>query len=328
MICDPRQYTKAYPKTNIIIQTALEVNDSNIDSKYLDQIIATKLRDEQDALINVALNLSPDNKTASFIWESLNRAVNNVELSEIKANIFAIPLVLVTGSKTKSRLKPQVDTEKLNKFFNENNLFLPNSDCFISGKLIDPNAISSIKYSQLYYWVRNLQQSKLWLPVSLEGSGIETLNEGVFLRFFIGVSIDNSDSSGIDKKAIQNNLMGLMQLIGAELKTDGVTLFPIPFMPVPISSAFAVGMEYRTEVAISVAISNVVKKMREERLTPRAIISTQGEAIKIIIKSIEDSELIETILWNLNKFISFEETLQQITNLLHDIGIVYEFNID
>ncbi len=326
MISDPRQYTKAYPKTNIIIQTALDIKDNKISSKDLDDIIAIKLRDEQDALINVALNLAPDNNTASLIWKSLNRAVNNVELS--RANIFAIPLILVAGSKTKSRLKPQIDTEKLNKFFNDNNLFLPNSDCFISGKLIDPNTISSIKYSQLYYWVRNLQQSKLWLPISIEGSSIETLNEGVFLRFLIGVGIDNNDSSGVDAKAIQDNLMGLMSLIGDELKTDGVTLFPIPFAPVPMSSAFAVGVEYRTEIAISVAISNIVKKMREERLTPRAIISTQGEAIKIIVKPLEDSELLETILWNLSRFISFEETLQQITNLLHDIGISYEFNID
>ena len=144
----------------------------------------------------------------------------------------------------------------------------------------------------------------------------------------IGVSIDNNNSSGIDTKVIQNNLMGLMGLIGEELKNDGVTLFPIPFAPVPISSAFAVGVEYRTEIAISVAISNIVKKMREERLTPHAIIYTQGEAIKIVVKSLEDSQLIETILWNLTKFTSFEETLQQITNLIHDIGISYGFNID
>ena len=326
MISDPRQYTKAYPKTNIIIQTALDIKDNKIPSKDLDDIIAIKLRDEQDALINVALNLAPDNNTAFLIWKSLNRAVNYVELSG--ANIFAIPLILVAGSKTKSRLKPQIDTEKLNKFFNDNNLFLPNSDCFISGKLIDSNTISSIKYSQLYYWVRNLHQSKLWLPISIEGSSIETLNDGVFLRFLIGVGIDNNGSSGIDTNAIQNNLMGLMSLIGDELKADGVTLFPIPFAPVPISSAFAVGVEYRTEIAISVAISNIVKKMREERLTPRAIISTQGEAIKIIVKPLEDSELIETILWNLTKFTNFEATLQQITNLLHDIGISYDFNID
>lgn len=324
MIPDPREYTKLYPKTNIIIQAALSVKDGKTDINQLDQIIAVKLRDEQDAMINIALNLSPDNQTASIIWDSLNRSVNTVESN--KSNIFAIPLILVAGSKDKARIKSQIDTDKLNQFFIENGLFLPNSDCFISGKLIDPNTISSIKYSQLYYWVRNLQKAKLWLPIPMEGSSIETLNEGVFLRFLIGVSIDNNDINGLDLNTVQNNLMGLMKLITKELKTDGVTLFPIPFAPVPVSSAFTTGIDYRTEIAMSVAISNVVRKMREERLIPKAIISTDVEAIKIVVKSSAESDLSETLLWSLTKFSSFLQALQQITNLLHDIGIEYDFD--
>ena len=221
MISDPRKYTKAYPKTNIIIQTAMDIKDDKADINQLDEVIAMKLRDEQDATINIALNLAPDNEIAGIIWDSLNRTVNTA-LSN-KANIFAIPLILVAGSKAKACIKPQINTEKLNEFFTVNNLFLPNSDSFISGKLIDPKTISSIKYSQLYYWVRNLQKAKLWLPITVDGSSVETLGEGVFLRFLIGVSVESNGIHGVDSNAVQNNLMGLMGLITEELKTNGVT---------------------------------------------------------------------------------------------------------
>ena len=328
MILDPREYTKTYPKTNIIIQTAMDVKAGNVDDIVLDQIIANKLRDEQDAMINVALNLSPDNHTAQIIWNSLNNAVNSVDLNHVSANIFAIPLILVAGSKNSAVIKPQIDNDKLNAFFIDSGLFRPNSDCFISGKLIDPNTLATIKHSQLYYWVRNLEQAKLWLPVKLDGSAIKTMGEGVFLRFLIGVSIDRDNLKGLDIELLPNKLMGLMELINIELKTDGVTLFPIPFMPVPISRAFATGVEYRTEIAISVSISNVVKKIREERLTPYAKIDSEGEALRIIVRSREESNLIETLLWNLTKFASYEATVQQITNLLDDMGIEYDFAAD
>jgi hypothetical protein len=328
MIPDPRQYTEDYPKTNIIIDTALQIQNGGLILAQLDDVIANNLRNENDALINVALNLSPSNQIARLIWDGLNRVINSVPDNDIKANIFAIPLILVAGSKNKARLKSQIDTDKLNLFFSQNGIFKSGSDCFISGKLIDPNKLGSIRQSQLYYWVRNLAQSRLWLPIQMEGSSIDTLNEGVFLRFLIGVSIDKNDFSGLDVSACSNQLMGLMQLINEELKTDGVTLFPIPFAPVPLSSAFATGVEYRTEIAISVAISNIVRKMREQQLTPHALISSEGEALKIVVKTREESDLSETSLWSLSRFASYAATLQQLCNLLHDMGIEYATALD
>ena len=324
MISDPRQYTHAYPKTNIVIDQALQVISNKLPSSELDVSIAGNLRRENDALINVALNLSPSNEVCREVWESLNRAINS-EATDSFANIFAIPVVLVAGSKVKAKLKSHIDVNALNLFCTENGLFNPEFDCFISGKLIEPSKIAAIKPSQIYYWVRNLQKAKLWLPIEMEGSSIEVLNEGVFLRFLVGVTIDNSVASGLNVSACNGKLMQLMQLINAELQTDGVTLFPMPFAPVSLLKAFSVGTEYRTEIAISVAVSNIVKKIREQRLTPVATISTDGEALKIVVKSREPSELIETSICTMSRFANFGQILQTLTNLLHDIGIEWDY---
>lgn len=325
MISDPRQYTTNFPKTNIVISQALQVINKTLSTKELDDSLANILQKENDALINVAINLSPNVEVCKVIWDSLNRAINNVDEAPSGAHVFAIPLILVAGSKTKAKIKGKIDVEKLNELFINKGLFKEGSDSFISGKLIDPQKVAGIKQSQLYYWARNLQKARLWLPIEMESSPLEVVNEGVFLRFLIGVSIDNGNGSGLNVNVVSNNLMELMQLINAELKTDGVTLFPIPFTPIPLSSAFAVGNDYRTEVAIQVALSNIVRKIREDRFTPIARISQEGEAVKIVVTTKEESDLTETSLWNMTRFDDFGKTLTSITNLLHDIGVEWDY---
>lgn len=324
MISDPRQYTHAYPRTNVVIDKALQVLDKKVPISELDISIANNLQKENDALINVALNLSPSSEVCQVVWDSLNRVINSDE-NESFANIFAIPLILIAGSKTRVKLKSHIDVNVLNLLFTETGIFKSGFDCFISGKLIEPSKVAAIKPSQIYYWVRNLKNAKLWLPIEIEGSGIEVFNEGVFLRFLIGVSVDSKVESGFDTIKCKNKLMEIMQLINSELQNEGVTLFSMPFAAVPLSEAFAIGAAYRTEIALSVAISNIVRKIREQQFTPVATISVEGEAVKIIVKSKEQADLVETSLFNMTKFASFEMVMQTITSLLNDIGVEFSY---
>ena len=116
-----------------------------------------------------------------------------------------------------------------------------------------------------------------------------------------------------------------MQFIHTELKNEAVTLFPIPFPPLALSEAFAFGTLCRTEIAIQVALSNAVKKIRENMHTPVAQISTQGEAIKINLSAHESDIITEVSLWHLNRFDDFEQILATITNLLGDIGVEWKY---
>ncbi len=324
MISDPRQYTIDYPHTNIIINQAQMVLDGKLNSEDLALVFKEILKNEKDALINVALNLAPSLELTKLIWDKLNTAIN-IPNNINYANIFAIPLVLVAGSKSKTKLNSNIDGDVLNEFMLDRQIFRPGADIFISGKLIDPQNISSLKFSQLYYWVRNLQKARLWLPIELSGNAIEVLNDGVFLRFLIGVSIDNLTESGLNQQAFTQNSMDLMKLVNAQLKNDAVTLFSIPFAPLPLSEALIAGNRYRTEIAISVAISNIARKIREQQQIPLATISTINDAIRIMINSETSSELFEESLWHLNRVDGFDQTLTMITNLLDDMKIEWKY---
>lgn len=322
---DPRRYATAYSPNNVIINTAIDVLNNNLPLSKLDNILADLLVKQNDALINIGLNLSPSQIVSKTIWQSLNNVISLPNGENSWANVFAIPLVLVAGSKNKAKLNHTLDSDELNDFFIKQQLFNSGFDCFISGKLIDPKTMLAIKPSQLYYWVRNIHQAKLWLPLKIEGSGIEVINEGVFLRFLVGVSVDNKVGSGLNLTRIGENLNGLMQLVANKLHHDGVTLFPIPFAPVPLSEAFARGSGYRTEIALQVAMSNIVRKIREQRLTPIAKIGNSDETIKIVITTSEPSDLTETSLWHMTRFDDFGQTILVITNLLDDIGVAWEY---
>lgn len=323
-ILDPRKYTKVYPDTNIVINQALAVLAGRLAPQDLNATVANMLKQENDALINVALNLSPSLSVSQLIWQALNLAINNPDLPKF-ANIFAIPIVLVLGSKTKTKLKSQLNVDKINQFFIEKQIFANGNVGFVSGKLLDPNAIAAIKPSQLYYWVRNLQQVKLWLPIEMVANPIEIINEGVFLRFLVGVTLNDDNNKNIDSHAFKNSSLELMRIIVDELKTDGVTLFPIPFAPVALSDAFVEGGNHRKEIAIQVALSNIVREIRKEQLTPVAVIDTEGEAIKLTVTAEEESKLIETSLWHLGKTDDFDLALNKITSLLTDIQIKWHY---
>lgn len=352
MITDPRQYSTAYPGSNIILNQAQLVLDNKITAAELEKTIANMLRDNNDALINVALNLAPSFAISELVWYSLETAMN----SNLNTSIFAIPLVLVMGSKTKAKINSILDTEKLNDFFKAKDIFVPGVDIFVSGKLVDPLFVSALKPSQLYYWGRNLESAKLWLPVEVPSSNIEIKGEAVFLRFLIGVATIEQKAEGRGQKiesgeqqtkpnsteltnnanvsignfvnhdVFRNHSMELMQLINNELKNDHVTLFSIPFAPVTLSSSYVVGDEKRTEIAISVAFSNIAKKIREVGLVPVAIITTEMNAIKITLECAGNDELKETSLWHLKPFTNFKRVFAIITELLEDMQIKWSYS--
>lgn len=330
-IADPRCYATAYPKTNIVINQALQVRDGVISSQELQITIANLLKKQQDSVINIALNLAPDLASCKIIYQQLHLAINSNHLEDGGSCLFAIPVILVCGSKKKAKLVDKIDTNWLNQFFIENNLIDNNIDWFISGKLIDQQQITKIKPSQFYYWVRNIKNAKLWLPVDLEPSAVEVINEGVFLRFLIGVAVPDNNpfslSDIINFNKYNKSSIYLMQYLVSQLKTDGVTLFPIPFAPIHLSSSFVEGDNYRKEIAIQVALSNIIRKIRENNLTPVIYLSgASRNAVEIKTISKEPSELSEVSLWHLNWHDELDHIITKLISLIKEIGVEYKIS--
>ncbi len=324
IINDPRIYTDDYPKSNIIIQQAINILSDNDTDATLIEILQKFLKNKNDAIINVALNLSPNLIVTQKIWQCLLIAINKPDMTEY-AEIFTIPLVIVVGSKNQVRLPNEINTAKLNDLFYKNKIFIRDSDSFISGKLIEPSSIQAVTASQQYHLVRNISNSKSWLPLELAYNAIEVVNEGVFLRYLVGITIVKNGISGLDKVQFKQYSMDLMKLINQELATKGTTIFPIPFVPTVFSEALVVGNMKRTEIAIQVAFSNIVRKIREQGYTPLAYISTAPDSILLEVVAKEFNKLHELSSWHLSKVDDIEVIHQIIIDLLIDAQVEYEY---
>lgn len=313
---DPRQYVLDYPKTNGIIAQAIQLEHGQVSQAQLDNMLSAILKQGNDALVNVALNLAPSYTIVKLILESLERVIN----LDISAEIFAIPVILVAGSTKRLSLPSHLSNEQLNQVILANTSFGQN-DIYLSGKLFDPSVISKIQPSQIYYWAKNINQASLFLPIKLSVSTIETVNESVFLRFLIGVNCNLSSSIySLSNNTFSPLAMQIMRLINKTLAKPGLTLFPIPLAPVSLTRALNVGHMYRKEIAISVAISNIAKQIRGQGFDPKATITTSHSTIEIFINS-ETSQLNETSLWHLSQFEDFEQIITLLTNLLNEMQI-------
>ena len=186
-IQDKRNYAINYPTTNIVINQALAVSSNALSNDELAQTIRNLCANNNDALINVALNLAPSYSVSEIIWQTLHRAINsNNDHTLTGACLFAIPIILVAGSKNPQILNSSLDNQLIADFFAQQQIInLPTSNWFISGKLVDAKTIATFSPSQYYFWARNIDNAKLWLPVDIPANPIRVHNEGVCLRYVL-----------------------------------------------------------------------------------------------------------------------------------------------
>ncbi|WP_246210760.1 hypothetical protein [Vogesella oryzae] len=232
---------------------------------------------ERDELLSlsVALAMVTSQQTYQILWDALRDAAERPG-SGRHAVIFAVPVVLVIGSKNKVTLPDRIgDVDRLNAIFREHGVFAPGAEVFLSGKLLHPDSVVGISSSQIYRYTRQLADAASGLPLALPAAAITAKDEGVFLRYLIGVAMRDDGAEPPVKLGGSVGAWGvpLMKFLGEELKTDGVTLFPIPRVPMPLMQAIVAANQARLEVALQVFASTQIRKLRDQGEEPVAVVS-------------------------------------------------------
>ena len=333
---DKREYTVQYPTTNSIITTSMRIIDGTDNMQSLEFLLDTQLQKNNDALINVALNLAPSQAVASLIYNTMHKVINNgfddmgnenSGSSSIKYQIIAIPIIIVAGSNEQKIITSFLNNRDIDDFISTNNIFAPQTKWYISNKLINPESISHFTPSQIYHWIRSDKFKNDKFPFALTSEDINVASHGVFSRLLLGkieyegeVSIHNIIN--FDNYQKYSNL--LMKIIIDNLKTNDVTLFPIPFPPCYLSISFVNISNYHKEISLSVNMSNVMRKIRLNNLTPIAIIETMPHGVQITIMSKNNDIYKEIQLWALNNYDDINYVIDIITGLLKDLQVEYK----
>ncbi|TCW33769.1 hypothetical protein [Gulbenkiania mobilis] len=305
---DPRQYHPARMESNRLLHYTTSVLSAASDAaarqarEDLVAVLGEMLERDEMLAISVALAMAPSQEGYKILWQALRQAVETP--AGRHAVVFAVPLVLVVGTKNKATLPDRIaDVDGLNALLREHGVFRQGAEVFLSGKLLHPDALVGISAGQLYRYTRQLVDAARGLPLDLQAAPIVAKEEGVFLRYLVGVAIQEED----DEPAVSLGGgvgswgMPLMKFLAEALKTEGVTLFPIARPPLPVMQAIVAGNTARLEVALQVFASTQIRKLRETGQQPVAIASAhESGELHFTLSSSGDERNWEGFVWPLS----------------------------
>ncbi|POZ60044.1 hypothetical protein [Chromobacterium alticapitis] len=275
---DPRQYHPQVSLTNRLIHHAQSVLDapSAEDREMWRQALVgamdEMLQRGEVLSISVALAMVPTQACYQVVWDALRQTVE--EAGGARALVFALPLVLVAGSREQAELPGVIaDVDALNGLLREHGVFAAGADVALSGTLLHPDSLVGMDALTLYRMTRQGDAARAVLPA--KAAPITVKEEGVFLRYLIGVAIQREGEACPVRLGGSVGAWGmpLMKFLGEQLKADGVTLFPIARPPLPAMQALVAGNYARFEVALQVFASSQIRRLRELDLEPVAILS-------------------------------------------------------
>jgi hypothetical protein len=303
---DPRLYPNA-AVSNRLIHMALSVLGASDEAgralarAALCEALAALLERDEVLLISVALNMAPSQAAYQVLWQAMRQAVEDAPGRH--AEIFAVPLVLVVGSRQRATLPERIeDVDELNALLRQHGVFAAGADVFLSGKLLHPDEVVAISPAQLYRYTRQLADAARGLPLPLSASAVTVREEGVFLRYLVGVAMREEGASAPVDYAARIGAWGtaLMAFLGTALKTEGVTLFPIFRAPAPLMQALVTGNQARLEVALQVFASSLLRKLRALGREPVVGLSAHhGGEIHVTIADPSAPEQVERFVWPL-----------------------------
>jgi len=304
---DPRQYHPQVSLTNMLIHNALSVQNASSDADRelwfvaIRDAMAQMLERGELLSISVALAMVPSQDTYKIVWDALRAAVEQPEGR--RAIVFAVPLVLVAGSKGQATLPAAIaDEEGLNALLREHGILGAAQQVRVFGQLLHPDTVVAMDAARLFRLTRDLASAEQGIGEDLNGAAITLKEEGVFLRYLLGVAVQGEGEAEPVKLggAVGAWGMPLMKFLGEQLHTDGVTLFPIARPPLPVMQALVAGNFARFEVALQVFASSQIRRLRELSKDPVAILSAHANGeLHITLSAEGDERNWEAFVWPL-----------------------------
>lgn len=306
-LSDPRHYTEG-ELNNVLIYYASSMLNARTEEEHalwkdaLLEGVRDALSQEDSLRISVALALAPSARHYQLVWQAI-RDVIELPDQPRHAVIFAVPIILVVGTQREIILPTRIeDVDGLNNFMFERGLFASGADVFLSGKLLQPDALVNITPAQLYRYTRQLVDAGRGLPLKLEPLPVKCQHEGVFLRYLLGTAMQAQDQPPVVRLGggVEGWGRAFMTLLGEWLKVDGVTLFPIPRAPMTLMEAIVSGQSARLEVALQVFASTALRAYRDRKHTPRAVLSSHAEGeIHFTLSALEEIKEVRKFVWPL-----------------------------
>lgn len=282
---------------------------------------------QHDAEISAALGAASSSSAYSKLWHAVCGAAHHIDSATpsgaVVARVFALPLVIVTGSSRTASVAGVIPDIAAVKTVLERHAALGRTRNFgISNALCAYETLEQVKPSEVYVWT----QAAAGAPRELDPSAIEIAEPGeqVHLRFLVGASITPASEPSFVETASNIGAWGmpLTRELAAQLNQPGVEVLPLPRPPLDLLRAAHAGRVAQLEAAFSLFASNAVRRHRSATGDPIAVISAHDDSeLRVSLSSPFDDTTIDGYRWPLHPLDDIERIVGSITELLGECRV-------
>jgi len=289
--------------------------------------LSTALSARRDDEIHAALRAAPSREAYAQLWPAVCDAAHHAgsEASEaaVVARIFALPLVIITGSRRPASLPGVIPDIIAVKTLLEKHGALGRTLNFgLSNALCSLETIEQVKPSEIYAWAATAEGVRRELaPAAIE---LTEPGERVHLRFLVGAGIAPASEPSIVETASNIGAWGmaLTRALAAQLGQPGIEVLPLARAPIDLLRAGHAGRVAQLDTAFSLFVSNAVRRFRSATGDPVAVISAHDDSeIRVSFSSLFDDSMVEGFRWPLHPLDGIDSIVASITSLLDECRI-------
>lgn len=294
------------------------------DNVRLAADLAAALMAGDDAVIRAALQGGPP-PVVRRLWQALTAAMDGGG-DGIGLQLFAIPLVIVAGARTPLTLPgalPEID--KITALLEQHGAVGATRNFGLGNALCSAAALEALSPSALWRAVRDPAERAVADTLVPEPVAVGPGREQVHLRFLIGAGVTPQHLPSFLESASNIGTWGmpLTRELTRQLAQAGLEVLPMPRPPQPLIKAAYLGRAAQLEAALSLFLSNNVRRFRMSVGDPEAVLSAHalpggtGE-LRLSLSSPFDESMLEGFCWPLHPLDDLDETAQLFHRALAD----------
>lgn len=277
---------------------------------------------QQDAYIGGALRAAPSQAEYARLWcdvcDVAHHVVGDDQDAALVARVFALPLIIVTGSRKPLQIDGVVpDIGAVTDLFVQKGVLGKTQNFGIGNALCALETLESVTPAEVHAWTRASGTARRELvpaPLMMNAPG-----EQVHLRFLVGAGIAPVTEPAFVETASNIGAWGtaLTRLLAKQLAQDGAEVLPMARPPCDLLRAAHAGRSAQLETACNLFASNAVRRYRTASGDPVAIISTHDNAeLRLTLSQPFDDAMIDGFRWPLHPLDDLTAIIASMADLL------------
>lgn len=289
------------------------------DTAKLTAELGAALAAGDDAVIRAALQGGPPSAVRR-VWQALAAAVDGGG-DGIGLHLFAIPLLIVAGARTPLTLPgalPEID--KVTALLEQHGAVGATRNFGLGNALCSAAALEALSPCALWRAVRDPAERAVADTLVPEPVAVGPGREQVHLRFLIGAGVTPQHLPSFLESASNIGSWGmpLTRELTRQLAQPGLEVLPMPRPPQPLLKAAYLGRAAQLDAALSLFLSNSVRRFRMSVGDPEAVLSAHALAggageLRLSLSSPFDESMLEGFCWPLHPL----DDLDEIAGIIH-----------